>query len=258
MFILWVMGLLANIGMLAILKSNRGEAGAEDSTKAAEAAIALAEKAGIKLLPQSQVDAVVQERLARERSKYFDYDDLKKFKTEHEQNAAAATEKDLLARKEYDKAKETWNIEQQRLTGLVTEKDKALTDMRIGTALMGEINKQNAYAEETMALIKSQAVFDEQGNLRIQGIDKNGTKVLHSVEEGIKNFLTQRPHLVKAQQRAGGGTPPGNTGGAGAGVQDLNALNGELQAAMNRGDRKAVGEIKTKISVLRGVAKTTL
>lgn len=261
MFILWVMGLLANIGMLAILKSNRGEAGAEDSTKAAEAAIALAEKAGIKLLPQSQVDAVVQERLARERSKYSDYDDLKKFKTEHEKSLEAATQKELESKKEYEKLKENYEKKITDLSGVVTKKDTEITDMRIGSTLMTEINRQNAYAEETMALIKSQAVFDSQGNIRLKGKDANGLEVLDSVEEGVKKFLTQRPHLVKATNRAGGGTGTGGGAGnlgSGEGAQDLAALSIELQAAMNARDTKRVNELKTKISALIGAGKTKL
>lgn len=212
-----------------------------------------------KLLTQAQVDAIVQDRLAREKAKYSNYDDLVKFKTEHEKNLEAATQKELEAKKEYDKLKEGWTKKEQELLGLVSKKDTELTDMKVITALSGEINKQNAYAEETMALIKQQAVFDKEGNIRIKGRDANGLEILDSVEEGIKKFLTQRPHLVKATQRTGGGTGTGGTGsGAGTGVEDLNSLNAELQQAQIRGDVKRINELKVKVRALLGAAKTQL
>lgn len=258
--VLWVMGLLSNMGLLAILKSERGDAGTGDKTfTQAQVDAMIAEKtAGA--LTQDKVNAIVEDRLSRERAKYAGHDELVKFKIEHEKTIAAANEKDLEARKEYDKAKETWVTEQQRLTGLITEKDTAIKDMKISSTLMGEIVKQNAYAEETMALIKSQAVFNEQGILQINGVDANGTAIKHSVEEGVKQFLIKRPHLVKATNPNGAGTGAGVGAGAGsgAGAQDLDALNAELQAAMNARDTKKVNELKLKISAIVGAKRSKL
>jgi len=246
MFKIWLLGLVANLGLLRILNNRRGEAGGEDKS---------ADKSGEKLLPQSAVDAIIGERVAREKAKFADYDDLKKFKTEHEKNLELATQKDLESRKEYDKAKEGWNAKQQELVNLVTTKDNEIKDMRLRTTLMGEIVRQNAYPDEVMALVKEKAVFDAEGNIRIKDRDANGLEVQYSVEEGIKNFLTPRPYLVKATKPNGAGTLPNNLG-AGAGVQDLSTLNAELQSAMQRGDRKAISELKPKISALMGASKT--
>lgn len=211
-----------------------------------------------KLLPQSAVDAIVQDRLARERSKYSDYDDLRKFKIEHEKNLEAATQKELEAKKEYEKLKEVWTKKEQELLGLVSKKDTEISDMKIVSALMQEISKQNAYPEETIALIKSQTVLDKEGNIRIKGRDANGLEVLHSVEEGIKSFLTQRPHLVKVTQKNGGGTGTGSQPGAGQESNDLETLNAELQSAINRGDRKKAVEVKAKLGAIVASQKTKL
>jgi hypothetical protein len=208
-----------------------------------------------KLLAQSQVDAIVQDRLARERAKFSDYEDLKKFRSEHEKQLEAATQKELEARKEYDKLKEGWTKKEQELYGMVTKKDQEIQDMRVSSALVTEITRQNAYAEETMALLKSQAVFDKEGNIRVKGRDVNGLEVLHSVEEGVKNFLTQRPHLVKATQRNGGGTPPATNTGGNSGADDLTSLSTELAQAHARGDHKKAGEIKTKLQTALTAAR---
>lgn len=211
-------------------------------------------------LTQDKVDAIVQERLAREKAKYANYDDLVKFKSEHEKQLDAVKTKELEAQKEYEKLKEGWTKKEQDYQGIITKKDSEIIDMKTGNALMTEVVKQNAYAEETLALIKSQAVFNPQdGSVKIKGRDTNGVEVLHSVEEGIKQFLTQRPHLVRAARPGGGGTPPGTPpGGGGAGVEDLNSLNAELQQAMNQGDRKRINEIKLKMSAIQGAKKVTL
>lgn len=252
MGVIALMGMLFHWLMLGLL-NNKGEVKAGDPPAGGDPPVE-------KLLTQAQVDAIVQDRLAREKAKYSNYDDLVKFKTEHEKNLEAATQKELEAKKEYEKLKEGWTKKDQEYAGIITKKDAEITDMKVGSALMSEIVKQNAYAEETMALLKSQAVFDKENNIRIKGRDANGLEVMDSVEEGIKKFLTLRPHLVKVAQKAGGGTGAGGAGGAGAGAggEDLNTLNAELQQAMNRGDTKKITELRVKIGAALSSQKTKL
>ena len=251
-------GFLANFMLLSLL-NNRGEAGDKTFTQAQVDAL-IAEKTK-DVLTQDKVDAIVQDRLAREKAKYSNYDDLVKFKTDYEKTLGAKTEKELEDKKEYEKAKEGWTKKEQELSGVISKKDSEIVDMKIGNSLMTEIVKQNAYAEETMALIKSQAVFDKEGNIRIKGRDANGLEVMDSIEEGIKKFLVLRPHLVKVIQKAGGGTGAGGAGaGAGAGVggEDLNTLNTELLQAQQRGDTKKINELKVKVRAILGAQKAML
>jgi hypothetical protein len=120
--------------------------------------------------------------------------------------------------------------------------------MKVGSALINEITKQNAYAEESMALLKQQAVIDKEGNIRIKSRDANGIESLLSVEDGVKKFLEARPHLVKVTQKAGGGTGAAQAGtGAAVGGDDLNSLNQQLAAAQARGDHKASKELRIKV-----------
>lgn len=211
-----------------------------------------------KTFTQTQLDTIIQERLSRERSKFADYEDLRKFKTEHEKQLEQATQKELEAKKEYEKLKEGWGKKEQEFQSLITRKDSEITDMKVSGSLMSEIVKQNAYAEETLALIKSQAVFDKENNIRIKGRDANGLEVMLSVEEGIKKFLEQRPYLVKATKRDGGGTPQGLGGGAGAATDDLNSLNEQFLQAQRSGDYKKMGELKVKMQRGINAQKTKL
>jgi hypothetical protein len=202
-----------------------------------------------KMLPQSQVDVIVQDRLARERAKFADYEDLRKFKTEHEKQVEAATQKELEAKKEYERLKEGWTKKEQEYSTIINQKDSTIVNMKVEGSLMTEVTKQNAYAEETLALLKNQAVYDKDGVVRIKGRDANGLEVLDSVEEGVKKFLTNRPHLVRATKKDGGGTLAGGQSAAGGAGQtsDLMTLNNELMQARSRGDHKRAQELTTKI-----------
>jgi len=48
----------------------------------------------------------------------------------------------------------------------------------------------------------------------MKGKDQVGNEIAITLTEGVKKFLEERPHLVKASQGSGGGTPPaGGSGG---------------------------------------------
>lgn len=253
---IWVIGFLTHFGLLGLL-NRRGEAGSETYTKEqVEAMIAEKTKGA---LPQDKVDAIVQDRLARERVKYADYEDLRKFKAEHQKQAEEKNLKELEAQKEFEKAKEAYEKKIAEFGGKLTEKDNVIKDMAVRHTLMNEIVKHNAYPEETMALLKQQAVFEGEA-VRIKGKDANGIDIVQSVEEGVKQFLSQRPHLVKAINPNGGGTPPGAGGGAGvgAGADDLNSLNKQLMEARNRGDNKTANEVSLKMRAMVGARRAML
>lgn len=206
-------------------------------------------KVEAKVFTQDQVNAFLAQDRRNVESKLSEYEVLQKKVIEFEKITNEKAQRELESAKEYEKAKETYQKQIQERDGLLTQKDSVITDMKIGSALMTEIVRQNAYAEETMALIKQQAVFDKEGNIRIKGRDANGLEVMHSVEEGIKSFLTQRPHLVKATKTGGAGTGSGSTPtGVGQGGDDLNSLNAAFLTAQSRGDYKSIKELKVKMA----------
>jgi hypothetical protein len=242
-----IMGLLANLGMLRLL-NNRGEVTPPPDPNA------------VKTFNQEQVDRIVQDRLAREQAKFADYDTIKQKVTEFERLNNEKTQKELEEKKQYDEAKKTYEQKIADAQGLINKKDAEIVDMKVGNSLMGEIVKQNAYADETMALIKSQAVYDPKtGAIRIKGVDANGLEIMDSIEEGIKKFLTQRPHLVKAAKAGGAGTATGNqVAGSGAGEGDLNTLNAEYLAAQQRGDQKEMNRLRPLMQAAINKGRTKL
>lgn len=192
---------------------------------------------------QQDLDRHIQERIARERQKYSDYDDLKKFREQHETLSQQQQQKELEAQKEYEKLKQQWQSQENQYKTILSQKDQEVQNMKIHNALYNEAMKNSAYPD-AVDLIKTQAIVDKDGSIKIKGKDSNGMDVNLSVEEGVKQFLDQKPYLVKANGRSGAGTGSATLPGQNTGNRNLAD---ELQSAMQSGDRKKAIEIKTLI-----------
>jgi hypothetical protein len=251
-----VIALLGSVlnGVLLYICNERGETGAGGATGAGASGASTSTGSGDKSFTQDQVDAIIKERLARTKEQYKDYDDLKKFKTEAEQKQNELTQKQLEEQRNYDEAKKGYEKKISDYNELVKQKDQAITSMKISHALAGEVSKQNGYVEESMALLIGSTVIDPNtGEIKIKGKDSNGIDTTLTVEQGVKQFLEARPHLVKVAGRKGGDTNSGtgNTGsGAGKGAQDLSVLNEEYARAQQSGDYKRAGELKKQIRTI--------
>ncbi len=207
----------------------------------------------MKFSPEQQqfIDKLIDRRVGEIKSRYSDYDDLRKFKSENDKQQEAKVQRDLEEQKKYDEAKKGYENTINQHKELVGKKDQEIVDLRISHSLLNEISRQNGYPEETLALLKSSAMLDGAGNVVIKGKDSNGIDTQLSVAEGIKRFLESRPYLVKSTHKAGGGTPPGTPpqGGNGSGAgEDHNSLNREYMDAISRGDFKRSRELKIKIN----------
>ena len=203
-----------------------------------------------KTFTQADLDRVVQDRLARERSKYQDYEDLRKFRDQYEQSKSVEQQKQLEEAKKYDEAKANYDRQMKELQGKLSEKDQLIQNKEIDFALTREITQQNGFLEETLAMLKGKAVYKD-GRISVVMPDDNGLDTELSPAEGVKRFLSKRPHLVKANQAAGGGTGDGAGSGSanqGAGAGDtLQSLNIEIAQAMNVGNYKKAEELKVKL-----------
>jgi hypothetical protein len=202
---------------------------------------------------QQDLDKHIQERLSRERQKYADYDDLQKFRQEHQATIEVQQQKELEARKEYDKLRDQWGQKENEYKGLLTQREQEIQNMKIHNSLYNEAMKHSAYPD-AVDLIKSQATVDKDGSIKIKGRDSNGFETLLPVEEGVKKFLEEKPYLVKATGRTGAGT--GAAGSSGTQVDRDLAI--ELQGAMQSGDRKKAAEIKAAIRAKHSAAGQVL
>ena len=200
-----------------------------------------------------KIDSIVQERLARNDKQYEGYEELKKFKADHETSVAADEKKNLEEKGRYEDAQKISDQKITDLSAVITNKETTISSMTIGNALTTEIVNQNGYLEETLAMLRSSAELKD-GVVTIKGKDANNVDQSLSVLDGVKNFLEKRPHLIKA--KAGGGAGTGGAGGAGAGGQagnegdDLTTLNNLLASQSLNNDIKGATETRTKIKAL--------
>jgi len=226
---------------------------------------------GVKFTPEQQkhIDGLIAAKAADYHNKLTplqkQLDELSKFKTEHEKSLEQKNQKELEDAKKYDEAKKGYETKINELSGKLNESQLAIQDRDIRYELLNEINRQNGFAEETLAMIRGNASIDANGKVVIKTKDQNGVEVQVSVAEGIQKFLTERPHLVKSNHKPGGGagSGAGDGGGAGAGGagngqgETLESLNAQLAKAMRGTDLKLRSELRGKISKLmaaKGIA----
>lgn len=204
---------------------------------------------GDKTFTQADVDRVVQERLGREKTKYADYDELKTFKDEHAKNQDDLKQKELESQKNYEELKKGWTEKENNFNKALTEKDTAFKSLKIDNALGAEVAAQNAYPE-AKEVLKTLVTLSDDGTPQMKGKDQVGNEIAITLTEGVKKFLEERPHLVKASQGSGGGTPPaggGGDGGATGGTDELSDLNTQYMTAVSQRNMKLAGELKAKI-----------
>jgi len=238
--ILYVMAVVSNLGMLAVL-NRKGEVNTTPpATPPGEATFTQEQvnnmmadhKRGLQTEIESSQNTITDMQAK-----------LKTFETEAETRNQSKLEEG----KEYEKLKEGWVSKEGEYKGIIDTQKSNIRDMNISNALTNEIIKQNAHSD-VVQLVKSLAQIDDNGVVRLKGKNASGVEDLLSVEEGLKSFLKERPYLVKANSTGGGGTPPAGSGGGNTGSTDPMADARELQAAMARNDRVKVTEIKARIA----------
>lgn len=208
-----------------------------------------------KTFTQADLDRIVQDRIARERSKFQDYDDLRKFRDEHQKEQDKIKQDELIRQKKYEEAEKTYKDQLANYQKLVSEKDARIQDITVNTALTNEIVKQNGMVEESVALLKASVVITADGAFRMKSLDSNGLPVEIPLEEGVKKFLSTRPYLVKAGNgNTSGGGANGSTGDGGSGKgDDLDSLNAKYYKAIQSGNTKTAAEIKKQmIPLMKG------
>lgn len=143
---------------------------------------------------QAELDAIVEQRLSRERKKFADYDDLKS-KAEKYDELEAEQKSELEREKEAREKAER-------------DKDAAVETSRTTlkrAGIIAEAARQNAVDPEAVwALIdKAEIELDDAGNVT-------------NAETVVKGLLTQRDYLVASNGggRSGNGADQGARGGA--------------------------------------------
>ena len=249
MFKLFLLGVVANLGMLSILNlNNKGEAGGDGGDGGASSGDGgQGGASGANTFSQDDVNNIVAREVKKVQERFGDYTELKKFKEEQENLSKQREEQDLEKKQEYDRLKEGWMSKEKEYQSKLNDAQVALNNERINNSLYNEVMKNNGY-EDAVKLVREQARLTEDGKIVIKGKNQQGVDDDLDVAEGVKQFLKDRPYLVKATGQGGANTSgAGETGGEGGQGGDSGDLADQMINAKNRGDVKEYRRLKDQI-----------
>lgn len=183
-----------------------------------------------KTFTQAEIDAIVQARIARERDKYKDYEDLKAKAEAYEEEKRQREEAEMT---EAEKARK----EAERLKAELESLRKQQEQNAIDSAIEEALRKENVkYIDQAKRLADLSSVKYEDG------------KVI-GVEEVVKNLLAESPFLKVEKQREIG--EPSNTNPVKPDKSAEELLEAAAQKARMSGrmeDKLAYVELKRKLS----------
>ena len=174
------------------------------------------------MISQSEVDKIIDKRLARERQKYekmysgIDPEQARKLLEEKENKEI----EDQKARGEFEKIlKEQAEKSNKEISGLRSEIEK----VKVDGALLNAASKNSAInPEQVKDLLKSNVKLNEDGKVEILAENKqpmyNKDGDLKSIDEYVKDFITDNPHFQTA-------TPSGSGSKANLGKVDAKPFN---------------------------------
>ena len=174
------------------------------------------------MVSQSEVDKIVERRLAREKSKYekmysgIDPEQARKLLQEKENKEM----EDQKARGEFEKIlKEQAEKSNKEIAGLRSEIEK----VKVDGALLNAASKNSAInPEQVKDLLKGNVKLTDDGTVEILAENKqpmyNKDGDLKSIDEYVKDFITDNPHFQTA-------TPSGSGSKANLGKVDAKPFN---------------------------------
>ena len=193
------------------------------------------------MVSQSEVDKIIDKRLARERQKYekmysgIDPEQARKLLEEKENKQM----EDQKARGEFEKIlKEQAEKSNKEISGLRSEIEK----VKVDGALLNAASKNSAInPEQVKDLLKGNVKLNEDGKVEILAennqpiYNKDGD--LKSIDEYVKDFITENPHFQSA-------TPSGSGSKANLGKVDAKPFNLADLDMTKPEDRKQYAEYK--------------
>ena len=193
------------------------------------------------MVSQSEVDKIVERRLAREKSKYekmysgIDPEQARKLLQEKENKEI----EDQKARGEFEKIlKEQAEKSNKEIAGLRSEIEK----VKVDGALLNAASKNSAInPEQVKDLLKGNVKLTDDGKVEILAENKqpmyNKDGDLKSIDEYVKEFITDNPHFQTA-------TPSGSGSKANLGKVDAKPFNIADLDMTKPEDRKQYAEYK--------------
>ena len=187
-------------------------------------------------LTQEDVNRIVSERVARERSKF----EKKYSNVDLDLYHQLVEEKDTQRQKELEKRGEFEKVlkeQADKFNGKIQQYESELTSIKVDGSVLSEATAQKAVnPQQVTQLIKSNLKLNEAGGVDV--IDNNGQVRYNDkgepigVSQLVKEFLTANPHFVQAG-------PSGTGTGQGIGKQDALVDNDVSKLNMENPEHRA-------------------
>jgi hypothetical protein len=168
-------------------------------------------------LTQDDVNRIVAERVAREKSKF----EKKYSNVDLDLYHQMVEEKETLRQKELEKRGEFEKVlkeQADKFNNKISQYQSELTSIKVDGALLSEASGQKAVnPQQVVQLLKGQLKLNEAGSVDV--VDNNGQVRYNekgepiAVSQLVNEFLTANPHFVSAG-------PSGSGTGQGVGKQD--------------------------------------
>ena len=197
-----------------------------------------------KMFSQSDLEKIVEQRLARERRKYekqlegIDVDEARRL-MEEKQLAELERQKE---KGEFEKVLKQVTEKKEQTIQQLSQK---LHEIQVDGALLNAASTNNAVnPAQVVQLLKSQTRLNEDGAVEV--LDSDGSVRYNdsgsplSVNELVSDFLTVNPHFVKAS--VGGAGSKGATGGSTPKPQSV----ADMLANWETGGKEAFAALKGK------------
>lgn len=197
-----------------------------------------------KTFSQEELDAIVEQRLMRERKKYE-----KKLEGVDLEEARRLLEEKQQAEIERQKEKGEFEKVLQQLAekkdNEITQYKTKLQEIQVDGALINSASQHNAVSpDQVVALLKNKTRLGDDGSVEILDNDGsvryNDSGTPMSVNELVSEFLTANPHFVKASPS---GT--GSKGAAGGSTQKPSSV-ADMLASWDNGGKEAYAAMKGK------------
>lgn len=197
-----------------------------------------------KTFSQDELDAIVEQRLMRERKKYekklegVDLDEAR-------QLLQAKQEQEIERQKEKGEFEKVLQQLAEKKDNEISQYKTKLQEIQVDGALINAASQNNAVSpDQVVALLKSKTRLGDDGSVEI--LDKDGSVRYNdsgtplSVNELVSEFLTANPHFVKASPS---GT--GSKGAAGGSTQKPSSV-ADMLASWENGGKEAYAAMKGK------------
>lgn len=142
-----------------------------------------------KTFTQSEMDAIIGERLGRLKAKYADYDELKTKATAYDEAAEASKSELQKAVEERDKLKsqlDAMEAEKARADAVMKAAEEHGVDAGLLSRMSGDVDENAAYLKQTMANAQKYRQVNDGGEIVVPPVTRESIEAIKDPVERVR------------------------------------------------------------------------